>query len=307
MAAPSEKSGTDVRGLRRREKLEKMRAIGCHLSLSGGYARMGETAAGIGANTFAFFTRNPRGRGFRKPDAADLEKLGNFLAQNHFAPLVAHAPYTLNLCSDRPEVRAYAEQTMREDLELLEAIPGNYYNIHPGCHMRKGAETGIREIAEGLNRILPVTSGTVLLLETMAGKGSEVGARFEELRQILDGIQMPERVGICLDTCHVFDAGYDIVNDLEAVLDEFDRTIGFEMLRVIHLNDSKNPCGSHKDRHEKIGEGEIGLDALTAIFAHPRLQGLPFILETPNELPGYEREIALLKKTAEKRCGNDTD
>jgi deoxyribonuclease-4 len=173
--------------------------------------------------------------------------------------------------------------------------------------MRKGAETGIREITEGLNRILPGTSGTVLLLETMAGKGSEVGARFEELRQILDGMQMPERVGICLDTCHVFDAGYDIVNDLEAVLDEFDRTIGFEMLRAIHLNDSKNPCGSHKDRHEKIGEGEIGLDALAAIFAHPRLQGLPFILETPNELPGYEREIALLKKTVEKRCGNDTD
>ena len=301
MAASSEKSGTDVRGLRRREKLEKMRAIGCHLSLSGGYARMGETAAGIGANTFAFFTRNPRGRGFRKPDAADLEKLGNFLAQNHFAPLVAHAPYTLNLCSDRPEVRAYAEQTMREDLELLEAIPGNYYNIHPGCHMRKGAETGIREIAEGLNRILPVTSGTVLLLETMAGKGSELGGSFDELKAILDltasfsGEDISRKLGVCLDTCHVWDAGYDIQADPDGVLAEFDEIIGLEKLCAVHLNDSKNTCGSHKDRHEQLGKGMIGADTLRGIVRHPLLQNRPFILETPNDDAGYREEIQTVR------------
>ena len=261
---------------------------------------MGETAAGIGANTFAFFTRNPRGRGFKKPDAADLKALRDFLERNQFAPIVAHAPYTLNLCSDRPEIRAYAERTMEEDLKLLDTIPGNYYNIHPGCHMRKGIEVGIRDITESLNRIMSGTSGTILLLETMAGKGSEIGARFEELRQVLDGVERPEFFGVCLDTCHVFDAGYDIVNHLEEVLDEFDRQIGFERLRAIHLNDSKNICGSHKDRHEKIGEGKIGLKTLTALFTHPRLQGLPFILETPNELSGYEQEIHILNEAANR-------
>ncbi|MBQ7487031.1 MAG: deoxyribonuclease IV [Clostridia bacterium] len=273
--------------------------IGCHLSISGGYAKMGQTAAKINANTFAFFTRNPRGGSRSVPDPADMEALRLFLIEKAFAPLVAHAPYTLNLCSDKENIREYAEQVMTEDLRLLDALPGNYYNFHPGCHMRQGTEAGIRMISDALNRIMQPERKTVMLLETMAGKGSEVGGTFEELRAILNRLELEDRFGVCLDTCHIFDAGYDIVGHLEDVLDEFERVIGMDKLLAIHLNDSKNPIGSHKDRHEKIGKGEIGLDALAAVITHPSLRKLPFILETPNELDGYAEEIALLRRIYE--------
>ena len=274
--------------------------IGCHLSISGGYAQMGRTAEKIGANTFAYFTRNPRGGGKPSPDPDDMAALYTFLEEHAFKPLVAHAPYTLNLCSDKPNVREFAESTMKEDLSLLEALPGNYYNFHPGCHMRQGMDAGIHMISDALNRIMTPDSHTVMLLETMAGKGSEVGGRFEEIRAILDRLDLKDKFGVCLDTCHVFDAGYDIKGGLDSVLEMFDRSIGLSRLRAVHLNDSKNQIGSHKDRHEKIGQGNIGLEALTRVITHPSLRTLPFILETPNELDGYQSEITLLRDAFEK-------
>ena len=273
--------------------------IGCHLSSSKGFAAMGRQALELGADTFQFFTRNPRGSRAKDLDPADAAALVTLLKEHRFAPVVAHAPYTLNLCGAEEKNRLFAQETMADDLRRMEFIPGQYYNFHPGSHVGQGVEAGISLIAEGLNAILTPDQTTTVLLETMAGKGSEVGGRFEELREILDRVELGEKMGVCLDTCHVSDGGYDIVHDLDGVLTEFDRTIGLSRLKAIHLNDSKNPLGAKKDRHACIGEGEIGLDALTRVVRHPALQGLPFCLETPNELPGYAREIALMRKQAE--------
>ena len=272
--------------------------LGCHLSTSAGYLAMGETALEIGANTFAFFTRNPRGGNAKSLDADDVAGLVRLVRDNSFGPLVAHAPYTMNLCSAKPETVEFARRAMAGDLERMEQLPGNYYNFHPGSHVKQGAERGIELICEGLNEVLVEGQRTRVLLETMAGKGTEVGRTFEELARIIDGTRNDELLGVCLDTCHVSDGGYDIASDLDAVLDEFDRVIGLERLCALHLNDSKNPVGSHKDRHEKIGEGTIGLGAFAAIVRSPRLAGLPMILETPNDLTGYAREIALLRGLA---------
>lgn len=269
--------------------------IGCHLSSSKGYLHMGEEALSIGANTFQYFTRNPRGSKAKKVDPEDIAALNALAKREQFATLLAHAPYTLNLCSADEGLRDFAVQAMTEDLATMEYLPGNLYNFHPGSHVRHGAETGIQLIAEGLNRILRPDLHTTVLLETMAGKGSEVGRSFEELRAILDRVELSDKMGVCLDTCHVFDAGYDIVNDLDGVLETFDQIIGLDRLRAIHLNDSLNPLGSHKDRHAKIGEGHIGLPALTRVINHPQLRGLPFELETPNDLDGYAAEIRLLR------------
>lgn len=269
--------------------------IGCHLSSSKGYLHMGEEALSIGANTFQYFTRNPRGSKAKKVDPEDIAALNALAKREQFATLLAHAPYTLNLCSADEGLRDFAVQAMTEDLATMEYLPGNLYNFHPGSHVKQGAETGIQLIAEGLNRILRPDLHTTVLLETMAGKGSEVGRSFEELRAILDRVELSDKMGVCLDTCHVFDAGYDIVNDLDGVLETFDRIIGLDRLRAIHLNDSLNPLGSHKDRHAKIGEGHIGLPALTRVINHPQLRGLPFELETPNDLDGYAAEIRLLR------------
>lgn len=269
--------------------------IGCHLSSSKGYLHMGEEALSIGANTFQYFTRNPRGSKAKKVDPEDIAALNALAKREQFATLLAHAPYTLNLCSADEGLRDFAVQAMTEDLATMEYLPGNLYNFHPGSHVRQGAETGIQLIAEGLNRILRPDLHTTVLLETMAGKGSEVGRSFEELRAILDRVELSDKMGVCLDTCHVFDAGYDIVNDLDGVLETFDQIIGLDRLRAIHLNDSLNPLGSHKDRHAKIGEGHIGLPALTRVINHPQLRGLPFELETPNDLDGYAAEIRLLR------------
>ena len=273
--------------------------IGCHLSSSKGFAAMGRQALELGADTFQFFTRNPRGSRAKELDPADAAALVSLLKEHRFAPIVAHAPYTLNLCGAEEQNRAFARETMADDLRRMEFVPGQYYNFHPGSHVGQGIEAGIKFIAEGLNAILLPEQTTTVLLETMAGKGSEVGGRFEELREILDRVDLGEKVGICLDTCHISDGGYDIIHDLDGVLTEFDRIIGLSRLKAIHLNDSKNPPGARKDRHACIGEGEIGLEALTRIVRHPALQGLPFCLETPNELPGYAREIALMRKQAE--------
>ena len=273
--------------------------IGCHLSSSKGFAAMGRQALELGADTFQFFTRNPRGSRAKDLDPADAAALVALLKEYRFAPVVAHAPYTLNLCGAEEKNRLFAQETMADDLRRMEFIPGQYYNFHPGSHVGQGIEAGISLIAEGLNAILTPEQTTTVLLETMAGKGSEVGGRFEELREILDRVDLGEKMGVCLDTCHVSDGGYDIVHDLDGVLTEFDRIIGLSRLKAIHLNDSKNPLGAKKDRHACIGEGEIGLDALTRVVRHPALQGLPFCLETPNELPGYAREIALMRKQAE--------
>lgn len=269
--------------------------IGCHLSSSKGYLHMGEEALSIGANTFQYFTRNPRGSKAKKVDPEDIAALNALAKREQFATLLAHAPYTLNLCSADEGLRDFAVQAMTEDLATMEYLPGNLYNFHPGSHVKQGAEIGIQLIAEGLNRILRPDLHTTVLLETMAGKGSEVGRSFEELRAILDRVELSDKMGVCLDTCHVFDAGYDIVNDLDGVLETFDRIIGLDRLRAIHLNDSLNPLGSHKDRHAKIGEGHIGLPALTRVINHPQLRGLPFELETPNDLDGYAAEIRLLR------------
>ena len=270
--------------------------IGCHLSPSAGWLAMGQTAKNINASTFQFFTRNPRGSKAKAIDPADAAALVAFLKEHNFGPLVAHAPYTINPCSKDERTREFALQTMADDLVRMEHLPGNYYNFHPGSHTGLGTEVGIELIADTLNTILRPEQNTVVLLETMAGKGTEIGGRFEELRAILDRVELTDHMGVCLDTCHVNDAGYDMVNDLDGVLTEFDRVIGLHRLKAIHLNDSLNPTGARKDRHARIGEGNLPLDAIHRIITHPALDGLPFILETPNEEPGYAREIALLKE-----------
>ena len=274
--------------------------IGCHLSSSKGFAAMGRQALELGADTFQFFTRNPRGSKAKDLDAADAAALVSLLAEHRFAPIIAHAPYTLNLCGAEEYNRVFARETMADDLRRLEHVPGQYYNFHPGSHVGQGTEAGIAYIAEGLNAILTQNQTTTVLLETMAGKGSEVGGRFEELREIIDRVALSDKLGVCLDTCHVSDGGYDIIGDLDGVLTEFDRVIGLARLKAVHLNDSKNPLGAHKDRHERIGEGCIGLEALTRVVRHPALKNLPFCLETPNELPGYAREIALMREKADE-------
>lgn len=273
--------------------------IGCHLSSSKGFAAMGRQALELGADTFQFFTRNPRGSRAKDLDPEDAAALMELLRVNSFAPLIAHAPYTLNLCGAQAENRDFARETMADDLRRLEHLPGQYYNFHPGSHVGQGVEAGITWIAQGLNDILRPEQTTTVLLETMAGKGSEVGGRFEELREILDRVTLGEKMGVCLDTCHVSDGGYDLIHDLDGVLTEFDRVIGLDRLKAIHLNDSMNPTGARKDRHARIGEGCIGLEALTRVVRHPALRELPFCLETPNELPGYAREIALMRRQAE--------
>ena len=275
-----------------------MLRIGCHLSTSKGFFAMGKTACAIGANTFAFFTRNPRGGAAKAIDPADAAALRELMAANDFGTLVAHAPYTLNPCSDKPHAREFARECMADDLVRMEAVPHSYYNFHPGSHVKQGAEPGIELIAGLLNEVLRPEQTTTVLLETMAGKGTEVGRAFEELAAIIERVDLSDHLGVCLDTCHVHDGGYDIVNDLDGVLDEFDRVVGIERLRAVHLNDSKNPCGAHKDRHERIGEGHIGIEAFARIVRHPQLRELPFILETPNDLDGYAAEIALLRKLA---------
>ena len=269
--------------------------IGCHLSPSAGFLAMGQTAQTMNATTFQFFTRNPRGSKAKAIDPLDAAALMDFMAANGFGKVVAHAPYTINPCSKDERTREFALQTMADDLQRMEHLPGNYYNFHPGSHTGLGTEQGIALIADTLNTILAPEQRTTVLLETMAGKGTEVGGRFEELREILDRVELAEHMGVCLDTCHVSDAGYDIVNDLDGVLTEFDRVIGLSRLRAIHINDSLNPLGAHKDRHARIGEGFIGTEAFARIINHPALRNLPFVLETPNELPGYAAEIALLR------------
>lgn len=271
--------------------------IGCHLSSSEGFLAMGKTALAIGADTFQFFTRNPRGGAAKPFDASDAAALVNLLEANSFAPILAHAPYTLNACAADEGLRQYAKDVMKDDLMRMDHFPNAMYNFHPGSHVKQGVEVGIQYISELLNSILHENLKTKVLLETMAGKGTEVGRTFEEIREIIDRVQLDAKVGVCLDTCHVFDGGYDIVNDLDAVLEKFDKAIGLDRLCAIHLNDSKNPMGSHKDRHEVIGGGFIGLEALVRVVNHPALRRLPFYLETPNELPGYAAEIALMRKS----------
>lgn len=275
---------------------QKQLVIGCHLSSSKGYLAMGKTALSIGANTFQFFTRNPRGGKAKAVDPQDAAALMKLAEENNFGPLLAHAPYTMNPCAAEPRLLEFAEMVMTEDLQALEYVPGNLYNFHPGSHVKQGAEIGIEKIAAMLNRVLFAEQHTTVLLETMAGKGSEVGRSFEELAAILDKVQLKDKMGVCLDTCHIFDAGYDIVNSLDEVLTSFDKLIGLERLKAIHLNDSLNMLGSRKDRHACIGAGNIGLEALTAVINHPALKNLPFYLETPNELPGYAAEIKLLRE-----------
>lgn len=273
--------------------------IGNHLSTSKGYAAMGKAAVKLGANTFAFFTRNPRGGSAKEIVPSDVEKMLALIEENHFGKLVAHAPYTMNLCAAKEDVRNFSREMIADDLKRMEYIPGNYYNFHPGSHVGQGAETGIEMIADALNEVLTEEQTTMVLLETMAGKGSEVGRTFEELRAILDRVKLSGKMGVCLDTCHVWDGGYDIVNHLDEVLDEFDRVIGLERLCAVHFNDSLNVCGAHKDRHAKIGEGCIGLEAMRRVATHPLLAGKPFILETPNDDAGYAREIALVREWTE--------
>ena len=273
-----------------------MLTIGCHLSASEGFLAMGKTALSIGANTFQFFTRNPRGS---KAKAIDPDDAAAFLAlaqANGFGRLVAHAPYTINPCSKTERTREFARMTLADDLKRMEYLPGNYYNFHPGSHTEQGMEVGISQIAETLNAILKPEQHTTVLLETMSGKGSEVGGRFEELREILDRVAMNTQMGVCMDTCHISDAGYDIAGDIDGVLTEFDRVIGLERLKAVHINDSMNPLGAHKDRHARIGEGYLGEAAFGRIINHPALRDLPFILETPNDLAGYAREIGRLKE-----------
>lgn len=269
--------------------------IGCHLSSSKGFYNMGETSLSIDANTFQFFTRNPRGGAAKAIDPEDANKLNTLMAEKGFAKILAHAPYTLNACAKVDSIREFAHNTMKDDLLRMEYVPNNMYNFHPGSHVGQGIEKGIELIAVMLNDILWEEQKTTVLLETMAGKGSEVGSRFEELREIIDRVDLNSKMGVCLDTCHVYDAGYDIVNDLDGVLTHFDNVIGLERLQAIHINDSKNPFESHKDRHEKIGEGYIGKEAFERIINHPALRNLPFFLETPNELDGYAEEIKLLR------------
>ena len=272
-----------------------MLRIGCHLSSAKGFLAMGKEAVNIGANTFQFFTRNPRGGSAKALDLEDIRNYLSFAEEKGIGNILAHAPYTLNACAKDEGLRKFAFETMQDDLRRLEHLPGTMYNFHPGSHVSKGEEKGIELIAEHLNRLFEEEFSTTVLLETMAGKGSEVGRSFEELRAIMDKVDKREKLGVCLDTCHVFDGGYDVVNDLDGVLKEFDSVIGLDKLKAIHLNDSLNTLGCHKDRHAKIGEGGIGLAAMEKIINDERLRTLPFYLETPNELPGYQKEIALLK------------
>ena len=269
--------------------------FGCHLSASGGNAAMVKTALSIGANTFAFFTRNPRGSKAKPEDPADAAKAAAMLEENHFGKLVAHGAYTMNLCTADADARAFAAGILEDDLRRMAALPGNFYNFHPGSHVGQGTQAGIDYIAAALKNALRHDYPVTVLLETMAGKGSEIGGRFEELRDILDAVGS-ENVGVCLDTCHVYDGGYDIVNDLNGVLAEFDRVIGLDRLHALHLNDSKNPLASHKDRHECLGKGSLGLETFRRIVNHPQLKDKPMILETPNELPGYAEEIRILRE-----------
>jgi len=270
--------------------------IGCHLSASGGFMRMAREILSIGGNTFQFFTRNPRGGTAKPLDEADAAAFRTFAQANGIPVILAHAPYTLNGCSADPAIREFAALTMADDLHRMESVPGNLYNFHPGSHVGQGIEAGISMIADMLNGILKEDQHTTVLLETMAGKGSEVGAKFEELREILDRVTLREKMGVCMDTCHVNDAGYDIVNDLDGVLTSFDRIIGLKWLKAVHINDSKNPLGARKDRHEKIGQGTLGTETILRVMRHEALRDLPFYLETPNELDGYEREIRMLKE-----------
>ncbi|MPQ33022.1 deoxyribonuclease IV [Clostridium estertheticum] len=270
--------------------------IGCHLSVSKGYKAMGEDALSIGANTFQFFTRNPRGSKAKDIDPNDVVVLLEILKENKFATILAHAPYTLNACSADVKTRDFARMIMEDDLKRMEFFPNSFYNFHPGSHVKQGTQIGIEYIINMLNSILKPEQTTTVLLETMAGKGTEVGRTFEELKQILDGVTLASKMGVCFDTCHVYDAGYDIVNNLDGVINEFDKIIGLDKLYAIHLNDSKNTFESHKDRHETIGEGSIGIEAITRIINHPKLRHLPFYLETPNELEGHAKEIKMLRE-----------
>ena len=273
--------------------------IGCHLSTTKGYENMGKEAIKIGANTFQYFTRNPRGGKAKDIDEKDILALRKLMEENKFAKILAHAPYTLNGCSADESTRQFATEMMADDLERLKYLPTSLYNFHPGSHVKQGVDVGINYIVEMLNKVLKPEHTTIVLLETMAGKGTEVGRTFEEIAEIISRVELKEKMGVCLDTCHVYDAGYDIVNDLDGVLEEFDRIIGLDRLHAIHLNDSKNSFNSRKDRHEKIGEGEIGFEAIKKIINHPKLKNIPFFLETPNELDGYAKEIEMLRAAYE--------
>lgn len=270
--------------------------IGNHVSAANGFEAMGRKASELGGNTFAFFTRNPRGGKAKELDLKDIESLITWLKEHQFCEIVAHAPYTMNLCSAKEDIRTFSKEMLIDDLKRMEYLPGNFYNFHPGSHTGQGTEQGILQISDALNEALWSDCQTTILLETMAGKGSEIGGSFEELQSIIDRIEYKEKVGVCLDTCHIWDGGYDIVNHLDEVLEEFDRIIGLDKLYAVHLNDSMNPLTSHKDRHEKLGQGMIGLEAMRRIVTHPLLYGKPFILETPNDDDGYAKEIALVKE-----------
>lgn len=273
--------------------------IGCHLSSVKGFENMGKEAVAIGANTFQFFTRNPRGGKAKDIDPEDVKRFLELSEAENFGKLVAHAPYTLNPCSATKKVRDFAFMVMEDDLKRMEYVPGNYYNFHPGSHVGQGTTKGIELITEVLNKIIKPDQSTIVLLETMAGKGSEIGGNFEELKEIIGGVEQQDKIGVCMDTCHVSDAGYDIINDLDGVLTDFDRIIGLDKLHALHINDSLNPTGAHKDRHARIGEGHLGLDVIARIIRHPALKGLPCVLETPNELDGYAKEIEMLRKAYE--------
>lgn len=275
--------------------------IGNHLSASKGYTAMGKQAVKLGGNVFAFFTRNPRGGKAKEMNEKDVASFLEFAQEHEFGRLVAHAPYTMNLCAAKEDIRNFSREMIADDLRRMEYTPGNYYNFHPGSHVGQGADAGIELIADALNDVLDKNQTTTVLLETMAGKGSEVGRSFEELREIIDRVELKEKLGVCFDTCHVWDGGYDIVNDLDGVLTEFDKVIGLDRLCAVHFNDSMNELGSHKDRHQKIGEGKIGLEAMKRITLHPVLAGKPFILETPNEDEGYAKEIAMIKEWTRNR------
>ena len=274
--------------------------IGCHLSISKGFMHIGQEAASIGADTFQFFTRNPQGGKAKDIDVADAEKFNRYAKENSFAKIVAHAPYTLNICSDNPQTREFAEMVLADDLKRMEYVPHNYYNFHPGSHVGQGSEKGIELIVDLLNKLITPEQTTIVLLETMSGKGSEVGRSFEELAAVIDGVKLKQKMGVCLDTCHVFAAGYDIVNNLDGVFAAFDKVIGLSYLKAVHLNDSLMPFASNKDRHAKIGEGEIGAAALEYFVRHPAVKDLPMILETPNDLSGYASEIKMMRAAAEK-------
>lgn len=268
--------------------------LGCHLSVSKGYEHMGKEALSIGANTFQFFTRNPRGGSFKMPTDEDINALVKLMKENNFAPIIAHAPYTFNPCAADEGIRDYTKQVMIEDLKILDKIPNALYNFHPGCHVSQGVDVGIEKTADTINTILAQSEKTTVLIETMAGKGTEIGKNFEEIQKIIEKVELSTRVGVCLDTCHVHDGGYNISDDVNGVLDEFGKIIGFDRLKAIHLNDSKNVLGAHKDRHEKIGQGNLSLDGIVSIITHPVIKNLPICLETPNDLQGYADEIKLL-------------